>query len=448
MKYLIYTIQNNLNLKIYVGKTYREINTRWDEHKYIAKGGKEKYPTSFKYIHAALAKHKIENFTFTIIEEFDNNEDACEAETFWINFFRSWVRKIGYNLTMGGEGVVHTPEMIEKARLAQQGEKAYGAKLKDWQVLEIVEKFGKMTQEEIGKLYGVNRGTIGDIYHRKTWTHLTKDLIFEKKKVSAIGSKNPNTKLTDDKVIEILNLYVTGDYFFTEIANIYDVGVSVIENIIYNYTWKHIDRSAYKDTLSNIDVASKCLSKNKVLSIISDHKNYTVTELCDKYKVSRSSIHDIFNYKCWKNLTEGIEFNPKKNEPLKGDARKCNKLKEKEVIEILVLYKNKKYSQAELGKMYNVTRGAIMEIVQGNNWKYIDRSKIDYNQKIDKEIKEEDKSKGNKKLTYEQVVEIIKLYKNNECSITNLAKKYNTDRTNIYYIVVGKTWKHIDRTKI
>lgn len=59
-------------------------------HKIIANGGKEKYPDKFQAIHAAINKHGIENFSFQIIETFDMEKDALEAEMFWIAFFKGW----------------------------------------------------------------------------------------------------------------------------------------------------------------------------------------------------------------------------------------------------------------------------------------------------------------------------------------------------------------------
>ena len=91
----IYQIINNLNGKIYVGKTEFSIEKRFKEHcndAFCAK--KENRP-----LYAAMRKYGIENFHIELIEETDYPE---EREKFWIEQKRSF--KNGYNATLGGDG--------------------------------------------------------------------------------------------------------------------------------------------------------------------------------------------------------------------------------------------------------------------------------------------------------------------------------------------------------
>ena len=91
----IYQIQNDINGKIYVGKTEFSIEKRFKEHCNDAyKDLKEKRP-----LYAAMRKYGIEHFHISLLEETDNPE---ERECYWIEQLRSF--KNGYNATMGGEG--------------------------------------------------------------------------------------------------------------------------------------------------------------------------------------------------------------------------------------------------------------------------------------------------------------------------------------------------------
>ena len=56
------------------------------------------------------------------------------------------------------------------------------------------------------------------------------------------GSNNPSSKLNDNKVIAILELYKLKTHTVQQIADLFQVTKSTIENIIYNQTWKHIPR--------------------------------------------------------------------------------------------------------------------------------------------------------------------------------------------------------------
>lgn len=91
----IYQITNDINQKIYVGKTEFSIEKRFKEHCSDAlKEYNEKRP-----LYAAMRKYGIEHFHIELIEETDNPE---EREIYWIEQKRSF--KYGYNATIGGDG--------------------------------------------------------------------------------------------------------------------------------------------------------------------------------------------------------------------------------------------------------------------------------------------------------------------------------------------------------
>ena len=91
----IYQITNDINGKIYIGKTEFSIEKRFKEHCTDAfKDRNEKRP-----LYAAMRKYGVEHFHIELIEETDNPE---EREVFWIENKRSF--KNGYNATIGGDG--------------------------------------------------------------------------------------------------------------------------------------------------------------------------------------------------------------------------------------------------------------------------------------------------------------------------------------------------------
>ncbi len=91
----IYQIQNDINNKIYIGKTEFAIQKRFKEHCSDAfKRKNEKRP-----LYSAMRKYGIEHFHITLIEETDNPN---EREIYWIEKLQSF--KNGYNATTGGDG--------------------------------------------------------------------------------------------------------------------------------------------------------------------------------------------------------------------------------------------------------------------------------------------------------------------------------------------------------
>lgn len=113
MKYFVYIIQNKTNLKVYIGKSKERKTSRFLEHIALSR---LKLNKDFSLIHASIAKYGEENFSYQIIEYFDNENESLEAEKFWINYFRSDVNRFGneygYNLTSGGDGFTK-PHSIE-----------------------------------------------------------------------------------------------------------------------------------------------------------------------------------------------------------------------------------------------------------------------------------------------------------------------------------------------
>ena len=98
----IYKIVNNINGKIYIGKTSNTVEERFKEHIQDSKKERcEKRP-----LYDAMNKYGIENFRIEQIEEVKNDEVASEREQFWINQLRTYIGFIdcnGYNATLGGD---------------------------------------------------------------------------------------------------------------------------------------------------------------------------------------------------------------------------------------------------------------------------------------------------------------------------------------------------------
>ena len=95
----IYKIENLINHKCYIGQSIH-INRRWYEHRSAGRSNLDYAKKS--YLYNALKKYGEKNFSFTIIEECENNIDILNAkEIYWIAYYDSYNN--GYNLTAGGD---------------------------------------------------------------------------------------------------------------------------------------------------------------------------------------------------------------------------------------------------------------------------------------------------------------------------------------------------------
>lgn len=91
----IYKITNDINGKIYVGKTYQSIDKRFKEHIKDSKRQRCKN----RPLYRAINKYGVEHFHIDKIEETNFPE---EREQYWIQYFNSYHK--GYNATLGGDG--------------------------------------------------------------------------------------------------------------------------------------------------------------------------------------------------------------------------------------------------------------------------------------------------------------------------------------------------------
>lgn len=98
----IYKITNQINKKMYIGKTSSTIKQRFQQH--IVDSKKERY--NKRPLYDAFKKYGVKNFIIEEIEEVENDEIACEREIYWINYYRTYIGfddSNGYNATLGGD---------------------------------------------------------------------------------------------------------------------------------------------------------------------------------------------------------------------------------------------------------------------------------------------------------------------------------------------------------
>ena len=91
---IIYSITNNINNKVYVGKTCKSLVERFVGHVNTSKYGSQ------THLHRALRKYGEDNFTLCILEDnIDCETTLNEKEIYWIKKLQP-----EYNMTLGGEG--------------------------------------------------------------------------------------------------------------------------------------------------------------------------------------------------------------------------------------------------------------------------------------------------------------------------------------------------------
>ena len=98
----IYIIKNDINDKVYVGKTIFPVEKRFKEHINDSKRKRNEQ----RPLYNAFNKYGVEHFYIEELEECDSLI-ASEREQYWIEYYHSY--HFGYNATLGGDGNIYLP---------------------------------------------------------------------------------------------------------------------------------------------------------------------------------------------------------------------------------------------------------------------------------------------------------------------------------------------------
>lgn len=167
----IYKITNIVNNKIYIGKTIKLVEDRFIEH------GRQALQYDSKYaIHRAIRKYGIENFKIEKICKCKNVKGLNKMEIYFIKKFDSMNPKLGYNMTIGGEGGTQSEEVRKRISI--------GIKLFN----KNNPQFGKATSERMKKNNPSQKEGIKII----PWN-------------LGLGKDDPRVKLNIDRMLKTIN---------------------------------------------------------------------------------------------------------------------------------------------------------------------------------------------------------------------------------------------------
>lgn len=118
---IIYKVTNKINGMSYIGQTTINLNHRIARHLIELK-------KSSSYFHRVLKRHGIENFKWEILKECKNISNLNQSEKYFIEYYKTFFPD-GYNLTMGGEGIIgytHSEKTKNKIRQKLIGHSVMG----------------------------------------------------------------------------------------------------------------------------------------------------------------------------------------------------------------------------------------------------------------------------------------------------------------------------------
>jgi group I intron endonuclease len=224
----IYKITNKINSKIYIGQT-NNTSLRWSQHKSNAKHNRGQ-----QIITRAISKYGVDNFDFDVIASCKTQEDTNLTEEQIIFQYDSRNLEKGYNVDAGGNTTPRTPEVSEKiSKSLQQHYKIHSG----WN------KGGTLTEEWKNKISESHKGLPGT-NTGKTFSDEWKMKISK----SQIGKERKNIRrFSEDIEKEICRLYVEEEKSMYALGKQFNCYRTLIDDILNRYGTYKRERKIIKN---------------------------------------------------------------------------------------------------------------------------------------------------------------------------------------------------------
>lgn len=215
----IYKISCSQDSRIYIGSS-NNIGKRWAEHRRLLSKGIHHN----RNLQLDWDAYGDESFIFSVIEE---TSDMIRQEQFWIDKHADCL----YNLSSNAWHPMRNPEIVKKQQASLKALDSHkGHKLDKQKIENIIARLNEgCTPKDIAKDYNVGLTTIYDLISGKTWLEIT----------SKIGLPSKRSKLTDEDVLDIINLLNAEENSLT-IADKYNISITLLYDIAAGRTRKHI----------------------------------------------------------------------------------------------------------------------------------------------------------------------------------------------------------------
>lgn len=237
----VYCFENIVNGKKYIGSSNNILKRKYHHLFYLRKGQHHSYTFQNDF-----NKFGESSFKHYILEKCSNAdpEVRIQLEQKYMDEYTSYDKKYGYNINSYA-----STEGIRKGYTLSTLESG-NAKITLLQFNMIINYLcnSDISFNEISQLTKVSQSSISSIYYRVNYKDLTNEMVFINR--NNAGENNGCSKLTKDNVLEII-IMLTNSISVTQIANLFNVSYTTIEDIHKHRTWKSLTSSIIFPNLKN-----------------------------------------------------------------------------------------------------------------------------------------------------------------------------------------------------
>ena len=196
------------------------------------------------------------------------------------------------------------------------GENIKTSKLTEDNIREMLS--GKFkTTKEICDYFNIGRQIVLHILNGNNWKHITKEFDLKSIRDTILyqggkGENHPGSKLTEQDIIDILELKYTS---YKDIQNNLKITKSIISNILNGQLWTEVTKNYDLD-----NIRQKLINKSKgsthhsskiteqdVIDILTFKYN-TILDASNALGIDRNAIYPILKGKSWKQITKNYDL--------------------------------------------------------------------------------------------------------------------------------------------
>lgn len=295
----VYKLENTVNGKFYIGSA-KDIYSRWDQHESMLENNR--HPNN--YLQHAWDKYGANNFLFSIVEICEP-EKRLEREQFYLDTTNCCDHSIGYNIMTSV--IMYEIPMDVRNKISETlkgkycGEKSANSIYAEEQIKEVIQDLldPHLKLREIADRNNVSIGVVDNVYTKKAWLHLTKDIMFPKR-----NTISDNAKLSKEDIPNIIEMIMSG-MTDNDIAIKYNVNRKTISDIRCHKTWAKYTQDINMPSSDGLRRGSNNnmskLTEKDVRDIkIKLQNKVSMTKLSKEYGVSVQSILNIKKEKSYK----------------------------------------------------------------------------------------------------------------------------------------------------